>query len=103
MDYLSSPEMGEDRGGGKNNRLPPPILTFPRKEGRNSLGVILQRFSYTVYFTPSFFVESRNALINFWVIFPGFPSPITRPSIFTTGITSAAVPVRKASSALNKS
>jgi len=33
----------------------------------------------------------------------GDPVPMARPSIFTTGISSAAVPVRKHSSALNRS
>src|SRR3954451_3034359 len=37
------------------------------------------------------------------LIGPGFPVPIGRPSAFTTGITSAAVPVRKHSSATNTS
>ena len=40
--------------------------------------------------------RSRSCL----VIGPGLPVPISRPSHFTTGITSAAVPVRKHSSAV---
>ena len=37
------------------------------------------------------------------VIGPGLPLPITRPSALITGISSAAVPVRKHSSAMNTS
>ena len=41
--------------------------------------------------------------MNFAVHRPGRPVPTRRPSIFTTGTTSAAVPVMKHSSALYKS
>src|SRR2546422_5085662 len=40
-------------------------------------------------------VSSRNLLIIRAVIGPGLPSPIMRPSALITGMTSAAVPVRK--------
>src|ERR1051325_4047859 len=56
------------------------------------------------------YIGSPEALVKEWywaisraVTGPGLPLPITRPSIFTTGIISAPVPVRKHSSALNKS
>ena len=44
-------------------------------------------------------VKPVGDLIRF-VIGPGFPSPITRLSSLTAAITSAAVPVRKNSSAV---
>ena len=46
-----------------------------------------------MYRTPSLRTISRNPLSNFCVTNPGLPVPIMRPSILTTGITSAAVPV----------
>ena len=42
----------------------------------------------------------RHSLIIFLVRAPGFPSPTTLPSTFTTGMISAAVPVKKHSSAV---
>ena len=53
--------------------------------------------------SPEFFVKVRYSSSSLRVIGPGLPVPITRPSIFTTGTISAPVPVRKHSSALNKS
>ena len=55
-------------------------------------------------------IGSPEAFVKAWyfstsprVSFPGLPVPMTRPSIFTTGMISAPVPVRKHSSALNRS
>jgi hypothetical protein len=45
-------------------------------------------------------VSFLNRAIMSRVIGPGLPSPIVRLSTFTTGTTSAAVPVRKHSSAM---
>jgi hypothetical protein len=45
-------------------------------------------------------VNSRKRVIVRFVISPGLPFPITRPSTLIIGMTSAAVPVRKASSAM---
>ena len=45
----------------------------------------------------------RKASISLFVSTPGWPVPISRPSIFVTGITSAPVPVRKHSSAVYRS
>src|SRR3989442_1167698 len=42
----------------------------------------------------------RGPFPHFLVMGPGLPVPVTRPSHLTTGITSAAVPVRKPSSAV---
>ena len=44
--------------------------------------------------------NSLNISRNRFVIGPGLPLPITRPSHFTTAMISAAVPVRKHSSAV---
>ena len=41
-----------------------------------------------------------KSAVSRFVTGPGTPAPIFRPSISTTGITSAAVPVRKHSSAV---
>lgn len=49
---------------------------------------------------PLFCVCPRNAEMMRWVISPGLPVPIGRSSRVTIGITSAAVPVRNASSAV---
>ena len=49
---------------------------------------------------PESFTISRNLSINLAVTGPGLPSPIGRPSSFTAGMISAAVPVRKHSSAV---
>ena len=56
------------------------------------------------------YIGSPDTLVKAWywatslcVTGPGLPVPITRPSILTTGTNSAPVPVRKHSSALNKS
>ena len=48
-------------------------------------------------------VISRNRPIIRVLIAPGFPVPIVRPSALITGIISAAVPVRKHSSAMKTS
>lgn len=53
--------------------------------------------------SPETFVKARYASTSFFVSGPGFPLPMTRPSILTTGMISAPVPVTKHSSALNKS
>src|SRR6056297_1593494 len=45
----------------------------------------------------------RNASLSLRVIGPGLPSPMSRPSSRTAGITSAALPVKKHSSATNRS
>src|SRR5207302_576074 len=47
--------------------------------------------------------RSRNAFMIAFVVGPGLPSPIVRPSTSTTGATSAADPVMKASSAAHMS
>lgn len=51
-------------------------------------------------FTPSRSVRSRKAAMMRAVSGPGLPLPMERPSQTTIGMTSAAVPVRNASSAL---
>ena len=42
---------------------------------------------------PSFSVTVLNAAISWRVTGPGLPFPITLPSIYVMGATSAAVPV----------
>ena len=61
-------------------------------EGHDRLKPVLQ----------SSYVRTRvwKAVVRRFVIGPGVPGPIVRPSMSTTGITSAAVPVRKHSSAV---
>lgn len=59
-----------------------------RNRARYSMGV------------PDSAVWARKAAISFWVILPGLPSPIERLSSATAGMISAAVPVRKHSSAV---
>ena len=44
-------------------------------------------------------VASLNAAISSWVTWPGMPHPMGRLSRAIIGMTSQAVPVRKASSA----
>ena len=53
--------------------------------------------------SPDAFVKAWYWVMSLPVIGAGDPAPMSRPSIFTTGISSAAVPVRKHSSALNRS
>ena len=52
---------------------------------------------------PSEQVNLRNSAVNFKVTAPGLPVPTGRPSTVATGTISAAVPVRKHSSAVTKS
>jgi len=52
---------------------------------------------------PSVSTRRRNSASTRPVIGPGLPVPISRPSSFTTGMTSAPVPVRKHSSAFQMS
>src|SRR5207253_9885297 len=47
--------------------------------------------------------SALNRLASCWVVGPGFPVPIARPSSFVTATISAAVPVRNISSALYRS
>lgn len=53
--------------------------------------------------SPEICVNAWYFLTRLRVMEPGFPVPMTRPSTFTTGISSAPVPVRKHSSALKTS
>ena len=53
--------------------------------------------------SPVEFVKAWYAFTRLRVTGPGLPSPITRPSTFTTGTSSAPVPVTKHSSALKTS
>src|SRR6266702_4083159 len=53
--------------------------------------------------SPDTCVNARYRCTRLLVTGPGLPAPITRPLILTTGINSAPVPVRKHSSALNRS
>lgn len=50
--------------------------------------------------SPSVRVRAWKPASSFAVTGPGLPVPMTRPSTFTTGMISAAVPVRNISSAL---
>lgn len=56
--------------------------------------------SYSSIGVPSDLVSSRNRSNRRFVMAPGFPPPMTRPSTSITGTSSAAVPVRKHSSAV---
>src|SRR6185503_9075031 len=58
---------------------------------------------YSYIGSPETLVKEWYSWTSFLVTGPGLPVPITRPSIFTIGTISAPVPVRKHSSALNRS
>ena len=56
--------------------------------------------SQSLYWSTSPRTVSKNTCCSFWVIGPGFPEPTSRSSTERIGTTSAAVPVRNASSAV---
>ena len=56
--------------------------------------------SQSLYFSERPLTISKNADCNFSVIGPRLPAPIIRPSSSRIGVTSAAVPVKNASSAM---
>ena len=54
---------------------------------------------FAICYQPPLRVSSRKRSSRSFVIGPGLPSPIVRPSRLMTATTSAALPVRKHSSA----
>lgn len=57
-------------------------------------------FDYFEIGVPLDLAKTLNPSMSIAVVLPGLPSAICRESAQTTGITSAAVPVRKHSSAV---
>ena len=73
----------------------PPRPAGARRQPRESYWALIG--------APETWVRAWYFSTNMRVVGPGLPVPMTRPSSLTTGMSSAPVPVRKHSSALNRS